>query len=340
MNIQPREAHTEGEDCFTLCVSSILNYKEITNFLAVWKQCGMMYHEDPERGTPKLVPTYMTVEKEFQRIHHIDLNIVRTNERTEVIQEIMTLLQQNEAVIVWVDVFYMKYNSLYQLLHSSHCIVLSDYADGQFEFIDDFYHLKGNMDEQTLFEALDLGQTPLIREGTRYRYATLDVGNAVEQVKESEFYDMLHQNHEIMDGKSGQLTKQVEWYELVNPHVGLPAIERYIDATRQHMQDSSALTEEYLDNMYGDLAGISNNRYLYGHFLREGIPYNPDISQLVETYEYAAQRWNLAANMTLKSQYLDLDRRHHMLDRVLGKIGEIITLEQEAHDLVKNLVAS
>lgn len=234
----------------------------------------------------------------------------------------------------------MQYNSLYQLLHSSHCIVLSDYTDGQFEFIDDFYHLKGNMDEQTLFEALDLGQTSLIREGTRYRYAILDVGSAVQQVKEREFYDMLHQNHEIMDGKSGQLVNQVEWYELVNPHVGLPAIERYIDSTRQHMQDSSVLTEEYLDNMYGDLAGISNNRYLYGHFLREGMPYNPDIHQLVEAYEYAAQRWNLAANMTLKSQYLDMDSRYHMLNRVLSKIGEIIGIEQEAHNMVKILVAS
>lgn len=340
MNIQPRESSTEGEDCFTLCVSSILNYKEFSPFLAVWKQCGLLYSEDPERGNPKLAPSYMTVEQELRHIHRIDLQIRREHDQTDVVKQIMTHLHQNEPVIVWVDVFYLQYNSLYQVMHSAHCIVLSEYADGKFVFIDDFYHLKGSMDEQDLIQALDLGMTPLIREGTRFRYATLDITDAVRKVPERDFYAMLHHNQTILGGESEELRSQSGWQELVRPLAGIAAIERYVQSTRSYMEHVTELTEEFLDNMYSDLAGISNNRYLYGHFLREGIPYDPELSKLIDNYDYAAQRWNLAANMTLKSLYQNVDRRHQMLNRALGKVQEIIAIEHQACEMGKSLVAN
>lgn len=329
MNIQPRPEPQEGEDCFTLCVSSILAYYKIPDFCSVWKQSGIVYTEQGTENRGRISPIYMATEKDLQHIHHIHLHIYRTNDRSEVISHIKQLLIQGQPVIVWLDVFDMKYNSLYQLRHFAHCLLLVGYTEGQFEFIDEFYHLKDTIDEQTLINALDLSQTEMIEEGTHYVYNVVDSTQAIMDVQEHDIYNVIQMNLTVMESQYSNAITTDHGQPLVNAYTGLQALERYMDQIRYCSANITLLTDEYVEQMYQDLSRMSNNRYLFTYFLQQGLIYNPLIETLIHKYRYVAQRWKLVSNMALKSQYVEGEKRQQMLTRILHKLEDIRPLENE-----------
>lgn len=339
MNMQPRSEPKEGEDCFTLCVSSILAYHKVPDFCSVWKQCGLVYTEQGTEDTARISPIYRATEKDLQHIHHIYLQIYRTDDQSSVVSHIKQLLLQGEPVIVWLDVFDMKYNSLYQLRHFAHCLLLVGYADGQFKFIDEFYHLKDTIDEQTLINALDLTQTEMIEEGTQYVYNVVDSTQVVMDVQEQDIYDVIQMNLEVMESQHSNVLTTDHGQPVVNAYTGLQALDRYIDHIRHCTADVTLLTDNYVEQMYQDLSRISNNRYLFTYFLQQGISYHPSIEKLIYKYQYVAQRWKLVSNMALKSQYVEGEKRQHMLIRILHKLEDVRPLESELIEISHMILA-
>ncbi|MDN4618082.1 BtrH N-terminal domain-containing protein [Paenibacillus sp. PsM32] len=329
MNMQPRPEPKDGEDCFTLCVSSILAYQNVPEFCSVWKQCGIVYTEPKEEVQGRLSPIYMATENDLQWIHRIKLQIYRENNKTAVVQHIKQLLIQGEPVIVWLDVFDMKYNSLYQLRHFAHCLLLVEYADEQFEFIDEFYHLKNTIDEQTLINALDLRQTEMIEEGTHYVYNVVDSTQATIEVTEKDIHDVIQMNLNVMQSKYLHMITTDHGQPVSNAYTGLQALDRYIDHIHNCLSDINMLTDEYVEQMYQDLSRMSNNRYLFTYFLEQGISYDLSLERLIEKYQYVAQRWKLVSNMALKSQYVEGEKRQQMVERIWSKLQSIRQLEQE-----------
>ncbi|WDF48891.1 BtrH N-terminal domain-containing protein [Paenibacillus sp. KACC 21273] len=329
MNMQPRPEPKDGEDCFTLCVSSILAYQNVPEFCSVWKQCGIVYTEPKEGGQGRLSPIYMATENDLQWIHGIKLQIYRKNDKTAVVQHIKQLLIQGEPVIVWLDVFDMKYNSLYQLHHFAHCLLLVGYADERFEFIDEFYHLKDTIDEKTLINALDLRQTEMIEEGTHYVYNVVDSTQATIEVTEKDIHDVIQMNLNVMQSKYLHMITTDHGQPVSNAYTGLQALDRYIDHIHNCLSDITVLTDEYVEQMYQDLSRMSNNRYLFTYFLEQGISYDLSLKRLIEKYQYVAQRWKLVSNMALKSQYVEGEKRQQMVERIWSKLQSILQLEQE-----------
>lgn len=329
MNMQPRPEPKDGEDCFTLCVSSILAYHNVPEFCSVWKQCGIVYTEQGKVGQGRLSPIYMATENDLQWIHRIKLQIYRENDQTTVVEHIKTLLMQGEPVIVWLDVFDMKYNSLYQLHHFAHCLLLVGYADQKFEFIDEFYHLKESIDEQTLIDALDLRQTEMIEEGTHYVYNVVDSSQATTAVTEADIYDVIQMNLSVMQGQHSQTITTDHGQPLINAYTGLQALDQYLNHIGECLSDITMLTDEYVERMYQDLSRISNNRYLFTYFLEQGVSYHSSLEQLIQMYQYVAQRWKLVSNMALKSQYAEGEKRQQMVERIWHKLQNIRQLEQE-----------
>jgi len=339
MNMQPRPEPYEGEDCFTLCVSSILAYHHIPDFCSVWKQCGIIYTEQGEEKSGRISPIYMSTEKDLHHIHHIQLQVYRTNDQHEVVSHIKQLLAQGEPVIVWLDVFDMKYNSLYQLRHFAHCLLLVGYTEGTFEFIDEFYHLKDTIDEQTLINALDLRQTEMIEEGTYYVYNVVDSTQAMMDVQENDIYDVIQMNLSVMESQYSSEVTTDHGQPLINASTGLTALDKYVDHIRASAIDVHVLTDDYVEQMYQDLSRMSNNRYLFTYFLQQGVIYNPAIEKLIHKYQYVAQRWKLISNMALKSQYAEGIKRQQMLTRIVHKLEDIRLSERELVELSQYVLA-
>lgn len=329
MNMQPREQPKDGEDCFTLCISSILAYKGYSNFCSVWKQCGMIYTEQDDSKSGKLSPGYMATENDLDLIHQIKLRIFRENDQTKVVNHIKQLLQQGEPVIVWLDVFDMKYNSLYQLRHFAHCLLLSGYANEKFEYIDEFYHLKDSIEEQTLIQALDLSQTAMIEEGTRYVYNVVDSNEAKTIIDQEDIHRIIQMNIDVMNNTYLSQITSDHGKPLANAEMGLIALDRYLANIAYCVADMDLLTDHFVEQMYENLSEMSNNRYLFTYFLEQGTANNPLLAELIQKYRYTAQRWKLASNMALKSQYVDGEKRQLMLERILRKLEDIRQLEYE-----------
>ncbi|NEW05643.1 BtrH N-terminal domain-containing protein [Paenibacillus sp. SYP-B3998] len=326
--MMPRINRHPGENCYTLAVSNILDYKKLEHYLSVWKQCGFIYQSDDINEIGIFIPRYLPLEEEVRLIDQIALTTYRSNETEAFINQLHAILDTGEPVITFVDNFELRYNSGYMSNHSFHCITILAYDEESYTFIDDYYQVKDKIIKEEFYRAIDLSPFLSYSENQRHGLAWIDCQHFSKIIERTSLFEVLQLNNNNLAGND-QGTSFVYASEQADVRSGIQNIEHFIQKYHAYMNEHGNLPSQYLDSFYYSFVSMANNRYLYAEFLQRGVHLADEIDALMNMYKEVAQSWKVAANMLLKSRHLKNDSQSKMLERMINKIS---TLQQEEQD--------
>lgn len=298
-----------GMNCMHLSINSILNYKSIPNPRTVWKQCGMVYTKSNGQLFGELNGSYKSVEDELEWVHNLKVINSVNKDSTTFLKEIKFMIESGEPVIVFVDCYHLENNIFFQERHIMHTIVLVDYSENSFTYVDNAYYSKGEINVGTLIKAAgsDYEQT---KEPVFY-FLYVQV-NEFNSARKDDYIDVIAQNTKEIKGFNSSEIKLDRGLMEIKGYKGLQSIVKDFNL----IIDIDLEINQYYD-IYSTIADTSNNHYLFANFLEEGIIYFPQIQRISSALIPVAQDLKVISNMVLKGI---TGNRELMINRIITKL--------------------